>query len=819
MRTRVIDDLRQDVRHSVRTLLNRPGFTLTAVLLLTLAIAANAALFGFIDALIFSAPAHVADPARLVRASNSWLVRYDSFAPLQGDVRLLSLAAQSRTVISLPLESGANAQVVQARFVSHNYLPVLGTQLILGRNFSAAEDADPGASVVILGHALWQRRFAGAPDVTGRTVRLSSRLYTVIGVAPEGFSGVDAEPVDVWLPAGSRREIPAGYSLLGRLASGVAIAQARAELQSAYPPLREAPVMGPELQLAPVHEDFVTRASKLHLLLICMLGAGLVLLLIACTNVSSMIMSHAFKRRQELAIRMQLGAGRGRLVRQLFTEILVMAGVCCLVALAAVHWITDAVLRVLAAPIPGEMGSWIFPRLLFTLETERYGNAILNPHVLAATACFTLLCAVVCVVSPALYLGKADLSRWLKAHGGVDPLHSRLRTSLVVLQVSLTILLLISAGLFVRSFTNAATTNLGIDDARVLVATIPGIRAGYQAADVTRMLEEASRSVRSLPQVTHVSSAGTIPQHIAQSYHAFEIPGFPWPSRADRRGASAFTEYVSPEYFETLGMKIIQGRRPTETQGAADSPVVVVNEWFARDYFRGANPLGHCVKLWGIDNCWTIVAIVSGVRKNIVPRWGDATEEPGIYVVFPKVGGGAANHLLIRTQSDPGPLMGTIRRLIQNAAPNMPYVTLHRLFAYRDQQIHGWRATAALFGAFGILALIVAVGGAYASLSFAVRQRTHEIGVRLAVGAGPRDIMRLVLGTGLRPVAVGVGVGTAATVGAARMMSSMLFGVTPTDPVTVAGVTLFVVAAAAAACIIPARHAARIDPAISLRAE
>jgi putative ABC transport system permease protein len=823
-----LDDLSQDLRSCLRSFNQHPGTSLAVILVLALAVGINGIFLSFADALLFSAPVGLANPERIVRIPNSWLLHFNQYISLKQNLRSISLTAQSsRMPLSWASETGL--EPIEVRFVTHNYFSVLGTSPIFGRSFLPEEDGESGTTpVAILGNSFWRRRFGAEGTVLGRTMRISDRVYTIVGVAPEGFSGVDTDPVDVWLPV---RPAIAGNDnlwLLGRLADGRSFDQARAELLVRYPAdvpiMRDVNTGQTGVQLTPIVEDLTTRLTKLHPMAVCMVGAGTALLLIACANVAGLLLNRALHRRHEIAARLQLGATRHRIMKQLWTEIVLLAGTCAVVALVVVHWGAPLLQRTMVAPIPGLGVLSPFPKAFFTLELQRYADGVLNVRMLCVIAFTALVASVLSSCAPLLYTLRVHASESMRMQRGLDAHHARLRAVFLSLQVALTVILLVSAGLFTRSLWNVVNVRLGVDTDNAVIASVDLRGARFRGSESKRILEDMRDSVRALPGVTHTSLSFSIPVGgVTKFYTGLAIPGREWPygRNMPAGNARAFVNAVSPEYFDMLGMRILQGRGLIDSDSSTNPLVVIIDEKLARDLFQGESPLGHCVMFYSskTPECRRIVGVVSSVRNDVVrlPGLDDDEEDPALYVAADQWS--ASRYVLIRTRNDPGPMMSMIRARLQAAASNLSYVKLERLSLYRDQQIHGWRIGGALLGAFGILALALAGVGIYAVLALVVKQRTQEIGIRLAIGGTPTDILKLSLRTGMTPVFIGIVIGVAGGMAIGVLMASLLFGVTAVDPLVLMGAGVLPIFVGAIACVVPCRRAIRIDPAISLRYE
>jgi|GEM_PF-2645327 len=817
----MVDDLWQDIRHTIRTFVSYPAYALIAIFMLSISIGAASTLFSFVDSVVFFTPPHIDRPEAVVRVRNSWLVSHADYERLARSIQSLELAGQSNR-LTLSIGSGPEAEPVDVRFVTWNYLSVLGVPPLLGRGFLSSDDLNGGTTVCMLGYGFWKRHYGGNPSTIGRTLRISDRLCRVVGVMPSEFSGVDAEPVDAWLPS---RHMPAGAGglwLVARLKGNASIDSARAELISQYPV--NAPILregggAPTVELVRAYEDFTSRISEANVLLTSLLGGGVLLVLIAGANLSNLFVNRVIERRQEFAIRIQLGASPSRLAKQVFTEACVLTVVCGGLSLVLLRWTAPLLTRLMMPPIPGRSVITSFPGILLQWNLEHAAPGRLNVRVVVATLLLSFMAAAITSVTTAVHLRKASIGKLVSSRRG-DLNQSRIRRILLTLQLSWTVLLVACAGLFARSFGEAVSVDFGVNTDNVLIATLNLRRAGYSAAEAEITLNAIANRLRSLPGALKVSLSTSPPIGMLGKYYmAVTAPGFEWPWGDGKPAGHArpFVESVSPEYFDTLGIRVVEGRGFEVTDNRSAPPSVIINERLARDYFGGESALGKCFKFVVEKECRRVVGVVSSVRNEVVRLAGidDGNEDPAFYVPTSHFRG--VNHVLIRTRRDPRSMIATIRAELQSVAPNLPYVKVEPLSDYVDQQTHGWRFAAALFGAFGVLALVFAAVGTYTVVAFALKQRTNEIGIRLAIGASSFDIVKLVLRTVAPPAVLGAVIGIFASMATGHVIESLLWGVTPTDAWSIAGAALVVCFSAGAACVIPGRRALRIDPAALLR--
>ena len=825
-----IEHLVQDVRYAARSLRRTPAFTAAVVLTLAVGIGATTAMYGVMSRLLILPPPHVAAPERVVRLyfgadpkdGDSFLSvgrDYVHFEAVRTGARSLS-AVGAYTSVDAPVGEGADAMRAEAMAVSRGFWSAMGVRPVVGRLFSDEEAAPiQGARVAVLGYAFWKSRFGGDDSVVGRTIRIKGNPYEIVGVTPRGFRGVDLTEVDLWLPmsayaAGRRDSLSwattnTGYWLrmVGRLAPGVEPIQAERELSTIaarateeadrdkpWPsPAEEgtrifmatAPSVGAlDYEMKPIPEARVA---------VWLVGIAVVLLGAACVSVASLLLLRAMRRRREIAVRLALGMGRGRMAAQLFTESLLLASLGGVVALAVA--------------IGG--GAWINRALLPNVASE---PTSLDPVMLALTGA--------CVVGSALLAGLAPLlqARFDPAHalregtqhGSV--FRSRLQRVLLVAQIALSVVLLVGAGLFIRSLQRIDRLDLGLDRDEVLVATIDFTGTGRSREDVVAFFERALERVRAVPGVERASLAVTIPLRRARGGGNFVFPEGPATAYVEDHGSPS-VNYVTPDFFSTVGTRIVAGRdfRPSERN---DSPVMLVNETFAKLVWPGRSPVGECLPYDSGEGCATVIGVVENARRFTL------REDPTMLWYAPLSPEDTDDRvLLIRGAPRGAPGAAALRRALLELDPNLPYLHVETLGSALDPQIRPWRLGATVFTAFGALAMLLAAVGLYSALAYATAQRTREIGIRLAIGARTADVVKLVLRDGVRVAVVGVVLGLGAALAGGRYLEALLFEVSPRDwrvLLSVGGSLLVVVLLASWG---PARRATRVDPTVAMRAE
>ena len=803
-----LETLWQDIRFGLRILCKNPGYTAVAVLTLALGIGANTAVFMVAQAaLLRSWPAR--EPDRLARLiATTPQGEEDAFS--YPDYR--DLAAQSSSLEGIlaysrhvkMLRVGAESQAVRDDLVSPNYFSVLGIDAQLGRVFSAESRPDNEPGVVIC-DSLWHRAFNADPLLVGKQIWLTNRGYTVLGIAPPGFRGLErGVPTDLWLPVAteySSQELAdrksREFEVLGRLRPGVTAAEAQVELDTlgrrlalAYPAIDKA------RNVALISERERLREAMVPTLIL-MTAVGLVLL-ICCANVAGLVLARADARRKEVAMRLALGAGRLRLIRQLLTESLLLASLG-----AAFGLLLAAGLLRLA------------PALMPPSEVEIGLDLHLDASVLAFTAAAALLSVLVFGLAPAIQLSKTSLVSALKGEGrgavrGVK--RWTMRNALVLGEIALSVVLLTASGLVVRSLLYSRSLPLGFDRQRQLIYfdLLPAV-AGYNSERSAAFFNQVEEKAAALPGVRHAAlerrvllsdSGGGAEQRVS-------IPGVELPQ--GQLNVPIKFNAVDGNYFRAIGTRLIEGREFTSGDNPLAARVTVISQTMAERFWPGQEVLGRQIVADG--TACQIVGVVEDAKINSIHE----TPEPYMYFPFAQMPSDYST-LIVEAESNPKALTARMLSEIQRVDRNVPVSvrTVHYLMkqAFWDDQM-----AAGFVGALGLLGIFLGAIGLYGVVAFTVNRRSREIGIRMALGAERRDILRLVLGQGLTLAAIGAGIGLVASLAAMRLLSTMLYGVRPTDPLTFAGSSTLVILVALAASWIPARRAASIDPMQSLRTE
>ncbi|HEX8072779.1 MAG TPA: ABC transporter permease [Pyrinomonadaceae bacterium] len=807
----------QDVRYGLRTLRKSPGFTAVAVLTLALGIGANTAIFSVVNAVVLR-PLPYSEPERLVvpwgeKASleHHTVVSYPDFADWRAQTQTLEGVAAYNQGGTLLWNDTGEPEPIRGASVSADLFPLLRVRPHLGRAFTNEEDRAGAAPTVVLGYDLWQRRFNADPRIVGRQIRLGSAGATVVGVLPPGFRfPVPAQKTEFLRPLavalGERTTRRGSYSLrvVARLKPGVAAGQAEAEMRAIGARLEQQyPDEGFRLgaRLVPLYEEVVggVRSS-----LLVLLGAVGFVLLIACANVANLLLARAAGRYKEIAVRTALGASRGRVVRQLLTESVLLSVVGGVLGLLLALWGVD--LLVAASP----------------LDIPRLKDVGLDTNVLLFTAGVCVLTGLLFGLAPALQATKVDVQAALKegtrgATGGAA--RGRTRGLLVVTEVALSLVLLVGAGLLGRSFMRLREVNPGFEPQNVLTTGISLARTKYPNEDAQRQaFEQIVARVAAVPGVEAAALIDPLPLSGSSSANTFVIGGRPVPAPADK--PSANYRAISADYFRALRIPVLRGRAFTAQDAAKAPPVIIVNDWFARRFFPNQDPLGQRIMIErdpseGQQPWREIVGVVGDVRHESLTEPGGSeyyvpfAQEPAAYM-----------DLVVRAAAADAPGLGAAVRDAVREVDREQYVPavtpLTRLLA---ESVARRRFQLLLTGLFAAVALALASVGIFGVTTYTVAQRTHEIGVRMALGAQARDVLRLIVGQGMRLILAGVGLGLAAAWALTRVLAGMLYDVTPTDPATFVGVALLLSLVALAACLIPARRATRVDPLVAMRYE
>ncbi len=811
IRFRWAEEFWQDARYGARMLWKNPGFSFVAVLTLALGIGANSAIFSVVNAVLLR-PLPYRDPDRIVtignyRANQNHVnVSGGDFLDWREQATVFEqIAAFANNAVDLT--GSGEPERLTAGSVSAGLFQALGVGPAHGRAFTPEEDQPGNAQVVILSHGLWQRRFGRDPQVIGRTLTLGDQARTVIGIMPPGFQLLGE--FDLWLPLAlnvnqkSRIGPMNIVNVIARLRPGVTLEAARADLSIIRERQRQAfPIFFSDIEVSVIglHEQLV---GDVRLALLALFGVVVFVLLIACANVANLLLARAAARQKEMAIRAAVGAGRFRLVRQLLTESLLLSVAGGAAGLLLAMWGVKLLVRL----NPGGIA--------------RIDESGVDGRVLGFTCAVVVLVGLVAGVFPALQASKIDVNETLKAQSAVRSGRrgvGRLFHSLMIAEITLTLMLLVGAGLMIKSFLQLLAVPKGFNPDNVLTLVLSPSFAKYPPGSPQRRAyyQESLAQVQTLPGVRSAGLTSFLPLAGSGGSRSFKIEGRPPFERG--KEPIAQDNLISPEYFQTMGLELRDGRAFTTQDGAEAPPVVIINETMARRFFPNENPIGHRF-LWH-PTPLTIVGVVADTRHFGL----DQEVRPEIYWPYLQARN-IVMRLVVRAAPDSSSpanfsgLAAAIRNQVRAVDLNVPVNQVVRMDERLSNSVAPRRYQTLLFGAFAALALVIATVGMYGVLSYAVSRRTHEIGVRMALGAQVGDVLRMVVRQGMRLTLIGVALGLAASLALTRVMKNLLFNVSPTDSATFASITLLLVIVALLASYIPARRATKVDPLTALRHE
>jgi putative ABC transport system permease protein len=801
----------QDIRHGMRVLSKNRGFTAVAIFVTALGIGANTAIFSVVNAVLLR-PLPYEHAERLVRvmstnAKQGTINRSHSFPNFadyraQNDV-FEAMVAYNDT--SATLSDGDSPERIKGVEASVDLFNVLDVKPILGRVF-APEDEQPGGSpAVVISYGMWQRRFSADVNVAGRQITLDSKPKTIIGVLPANFQFVFVnEPMTYYVPldpaGGMEKQRGAGvYHVLARLKAGVTIEQAEPEMQSIAARIEQQyteQTAGESVSLLSAHTDLV---GDLRPTLLVLLGAVGFVLLIACANVANLQLARATRRGREMAIRVALGASRWRVVRQLLTESLALSLLGGALGLLVALWGVDLISAFIPADIP------------------RFKETGLDPTVLGFTLIASVLTGVLFGLAPALQLSRINLNEALKEGGrSATEGHSRhrLRSALIVSEVALSLVLLVGAGLLIKSFLRLRNTDPGFNSQQVLTASISLPEARYPKDEQqSKLYQQAIERIARVPGVEAAGAILPLPLSDSSISTSFTVDGQPDPGPGARPFANA--RIVTPNYIRAMGIPLVSGRDFNELD-AADAPkVILINETLAREFFAGEDPLGKRLSL-GLNSLrGEIVGVVGDVRHRSL----DHKSGPEYYVTYKQVPVDFMSVVVRARTSDPTGLAASLRDVVHEIDKDLPLYRIRPMNDLVADSLARQRFSMTLIIAFAGLALALAGAGIFAVMTFLISQRTHEIGVRMALGARPGNILTMVMRQGMGVTLIGVGLGLSVAFAITRVMQSLLYQVSATDPATFVLVPLMLTGVALGACFVPARRATKVDPMVALRYE
>ncbi len=820
-RVNYIEEFLQDVRYGLRQIRRNPGFTAVAVITLALGIGANTAIFSIVNAVLLR-PLPFAAPQQLVSVvSTRWRgnvadnASYPDFADWRAQNNAFSQMAAYGTD-NFTLTGQGEAMHIQGAIVSANIFSLLGMKPVLGRPFLPDEDKLPAANggfAIILGHHLWRGHFGADPRIVGRTIQIDNRNFTVVGVMPAGFQfPIRGEPVDFWMtmaiafvtapgmPSMAEQRGAHYLDVIARLKPHVSMAQAQAEMSTIVNRLNQQyPDIGSRGVRVVPQIDQVAGPARPALLIL--LAAVVCVLLIACANVANLMLARGASRQKEMAVRSALGAGRVRMIRQLLTE--------------------SVLLALLGGMLGASLGLWGISGLisLLPMDIPRLAGVRVDNSVLLFTVLVSMLTGILFGLAPAAQASRLDFVESLKEGGrGLfeGPHHNGARGLLVIADVALAAVLLIGAGLLVQSFLRLQHVDPGFNPQHVLTfkMDLPYVR--YSGSRQTQFFAQAIERLNHLPGVNSASAVLPLPLDGAEIGTTFAIEGRP---SAESNLPRASYSWVEPGYFRTVGIPLIKGRDFTPAEDLNTNPEVIINEALARQFFPHENPIGKRIKP-GIGNGYKmppmreIVGVVGDVRQYGLT----AAPGPEVYVPLAQSPLGSMNFVL-RTEVDPLSMVRAVRKEMAEMDKDLPFYGVQTFSQYLGQRFAQPHFLTLLLGLFAALALGLAAVGLYGLVSYSISRRTHEIGIRVALGAERNDLLKMVLGQGLKLTLNGVAIGIVGALALTRSLSSLLYGVTSTDLVTFITVSLILIAVALLACYIPARRATKVDPMVALRYE
>lgn len=808
-----MDTLLQDLRYGIRFFLRNPAFSIVAIIVLALGIGATTAIFSVINTVLLK-PLPFKDPASLIwfhgiqTQLSEAPVSVADYLDWKRQTQLFEGISALAAYGALNLSGVDQAEQLRCVFVSADLFPMLGVQPIIGRNFLPQEDKPDHYRVALLSYGLWQRRFGADRNLVGKTIKLDGIDYTVVGIMKPGFQfpilGADySTPADLWVPFPLTEARVADRNtnyigVLGRMKPGVTLEKAQAEmdliakqLEQEYP----ATNTGDGIKLVPYRDEII---GDSRLTLFILFGTVVLVLLIACANTANLLLARAATRRKEIAIRTALGVSQRRMICQLLTENMILA-------------IMGGGLGLLLASVG--------TRLLIVLSPEnipRLKETALDISVLSFTLAVSLLTGLIFGLAPALQLMKSDLNQSLNesSRGSSSGSgHARIRSSLVVVEVALALLLLISSGLMIKSFVELLLVKPGMNPSNLLTLelALPTKYSDLQAQ--TSFFKSVVNRTQNLPGVESVAGASALPVS-GYSSTIFNIEGRPVPP--ENKLPLAGFQWVTPNFFRTMNIPIIRGREFSESDNETSPKVVVINERMAKQHWGTDNPIGQRINIrYGTGK---FVREIVGVVGNVKTLGLDQNVQAEMYMPLYE-GPEYFMYLLVRTKSNPMALAKVIQKEVAQIDPDQPVANIRTMENVFSESVAPRRFSMLLITVFAAIALVLSSVGIYSVISYSVAQRKQELGIRMALGANARDVLALVIGQGFKLIAIGTTIGLTGAFILTRLIQSMLFNVSTTDPVVFLGISLILVSVALLASYIPARRAARVDPMVALRHE
>ena len=818
-----MESILQDIRFSVRSLIKTPNFTMVAVTLLALGIGASTSIFTVVNAVLLR-PLPYSESDRLVmlwETNPRFQIAGDALPVTPGsfmDWREQNTCFEQVAAFGssqLNLSGIGEPEQVACSSVSGNFFELMRVAPLLGRGFSDADEKPGAARVAVISYALWQRRLAGAADAIGKTLALDGESYSIVGVAPKGFqfpragelpysTGVTTS-TDLWKPMAltdefiNRKRANHQLSVLARLKAGVTPEQARTDMKAiAARAEQDIPnSKGIGVKLVPLAEQVV---GNVRIGLLVLAGAIGLVMLIACANVANLMLARAAARTKEIAIRAALGASRFRIVRQLATEALLVGLASGVAGLLLSLWGVKSLVALAGSNLP------------------RTNEIAMDFRVVAVTFGMALLSSVLFGLLPAIGASKVNLSQSLKQGTTTrDTFHrNRLRGALVVAEVAISLVLLIGSGLMIKSLARVLAVDPGFRPDNTLTLRISLAGSKYpNASQQIAFFQDVNRRVAAIPGMQSAGLISSAPLGGGLYAGGFSIESQPAASEAQDQTADR--RMISPDYFNTLGIPLIEGRAFSDRDDQNSLGVAIVSESLARRFLPNEDAIGKRIKLGGRDSTrpWLLIVGVCGdVRDTAL----ESDARPCVYVPYPQFAGSSMT-LVARTAVDPKTLVSAIREQVWAVDKDQPITDVKTMSAYVSNSVAPRRSNAILLGAFAAVALVLASVGVYGVIAYSVTQRVREIGIRIALGAESGDVIKLIVGRGLALVSVGIVLGLAGALALTRVMSSLLYGVRATDPITFALVTFLLIGVSVLASYIPARRAARVDPMVALRNE
>ncbi|MBA3804227.1 MAG: ABC transporter permease [Acidobacteria bacterium] len=801
----------QDVRYGARMLRKHPGFSLMAIVTLALGIGANTAIFSIVNGVLLR-PLPYPEPDQLdtVFQQNSSMNRFGiSVADFQGIekeyAKIGSVAAFSHRGVTLT--GGERPEQIKATFATAGFFKTVGVSPADGRTFVPGEDRPDTDPVVVISHGFWQRHLAGNTGIIGQRLMLDGIAYTVIGIMPPDFIAPSSTTPDLWpilqLQTPKRRG-PFTLRVIARRNNGVSEQQGQEELQriarEVYPQWANS--------FSDANATYVSMPLKQALVgdigktLVVLLGAVGCVLLLASVNVANLLLARATTRQQEIAIRAALGAGRLRLLRQLFTESMLLAFLGGMAGLLLAMWGVDMLLALSPENIP------------------RLDQVKVDGRVLGFAALGTFLSCLVFGLLPALYSVNPDLDGPLKGGGRGSaevPGRRRLRDLLVIMEFALALPLLVGAGLMISSFMRLQQVKSGFDSDHLLTMRVPlPVQKYPKMEQAISFNQEMVRRIQTLPGVQSASVTSNLPLDNFIDSNNFDLESHPTPPGQSQEVAENMS--VGADYFRTMGIHLLKGRYLTEQDTMDTPPVMVISEAMAKRYFPNGDATGQRLKTGGCTECdWTTIV---GVVGDVKDRGLNTDNVPAMYLPFVQEPGNIRMmNLVLRTEGDPASMAAAVRREVNTIDPDLALADIKTMDQLMSESLGQSRYRGVLLGIFAMVALILAAVGIYGVIAYAISQRTREIGIRIALGARRWDVFKLVVGHGMILSLIGVAIGVAVSLALTRFLSSLLYGVSNTDPLTFSSVVLLLISVALLACAIPARGATRVDPMVALRQE